>query len=58
MRQCRREIGRKWFSNRVADEWNRFNDHIVIAQTLGRFKRRLVKFMDEDDRWKWAEVLT
>ena len=26
--------------------------HIVSAQTLGSFKRRLGKFMDEDDRWK------
>ena len=48
----RREMGRNWFSNRVVDEWNRLNNHIVDAQTLGSFKRRLDKFMDEDDRQK------
>ena len=48
----RREIGRNWFSNRVVNEWNRFNNHIVSAQTLGSFNRRLDKFMDKDDKWK------
>ena len=52
----KRKIERNWFSNRVVDEWNRLN--IVSAQTLGSFKRRLDKFMDEDDRWKYAEVYT
>ena len=40
------------FSNRVVDRWNRLSDLIVSAQTLGSFKRRSGKFMDEDDRWK------
>ena len=31
--------------------WNRLNNHIVSAQTMGSFKRRLDRFMDEDDRW-------
>ena len=47
----RREIGKNWFSNRVVDEWDRLGNHIVSAQTLGSFKRRLDKFMDEEDRW-------
>ena len=47
-----RGTGRNRFSNRVVDEWNKFNNHIVKAQTLGSFKRRLDKFIGEDDRWK------
>ena len=44
-------------SNRTVDEWNRLNNNnndnnTVSAQTLGSFKRRLDKFMEEDDRWK------
>ena len=54
----RREIGRNWFSNKVVYEWNRLSNRIVSGQTLGSFKRRLNKFMDEDDRRKQAEVLT
>ena len=46
----KREIGRNWFSNRVLNEWNRLNNHIVSAQTMGSFKR-LDKFMDENDMW-------
>ena len=45
----RRETGRNWFSNKVVDEWNRLNNHIVSIQTLGSFKRRLDKFMNEND---------
>ena len=29
----------------------RLSNPIVSAQTLGSFKRRLEKFIDEDDRW-------
>ena len=47
----RREIGCNWFSNRVVDEWNGLSNHIVSVETMGRFERRLDKFMDEDDRW-------
>ena len=48
-----REIGRKWYSNRAVDEWNRLsNHHIVSGETVWSFKRRLDKFMDEDDGWK------
>ena len=45
----RREIGWNWFSNRVVDEWNGRSNYIVSAETMGSFKRRLDKFMDEDD---------
>ena len=49
MRQT--EIGRNWFSNRVVDDWNRLTSHVVSAESLDSFKRRLDKFMDRDDRW-------
>ena len=42
----RREIGRKV----LVDEWNRLSNDIVSAQTMGSFKRRLDKFMGEDDK--------
>ena len=38
------------FSNRVVDEWSGLSNHIVSVKTMGRLKRRLDKFMDEDDR--------
>ena len=41
-----------WFSNKVVDEWNELSNHIVSGETMGSFKRRLDKFMGEDDRWK------
>ena len=44
-------IGRNWFSNRVVNDWKGFSNLIVSAETMGSFKRRLDKFMDEDDRW-------
>ena len=47
----KQEIVRNWFSNRMVDEWDRFSNHIVSAETIGSFKRRLDKFMNEDDRW-------
>ena len=47
----RRETRRYWFSNRVVDEWKELSNHIVSAETMGSFKRRLDKFIDEDDRW-------
>ena len=47
----RKEIGRNWFTNRVVEEWNRLDSHVVEAASLGSFKYRLDKFMDDDDRW-------
>ena len=44
-------MGRKWFSKRVVDEWNRLNNPIVSGETMGSFKRKLHKFMAGDDRW-------
>ena len=53
----RKEIGRIWFSDRVVDEWNRLSNHIVGADTMESFKRRLDKCLDEDNRWNWAAML-
>ena len=47
----RKEIGRRWFSNRVVNDWNRLSSHVVEANTIESFKRRLDSFMDEDDKW-------
>ena len=44
-------MGRNWFSNRVVDKWNRLSNYIVSVETMVSFKRRLDKFMDEDDGW-------
>ena len=38
-------------TNRIVDEWNTLSNHVVGAQTMGKFKRRLDKFMNEDDGW-------
>ena len=47
----RKEIGRNWFTNRVVDEWNGLTAHVINANTIESFKRRLDAFMDRDSRW-------
>ena len=47
----RKEIGKNWFTNRVVDEWNRLNEHVVGAESISCFKSRLDKFMDNSERW-------
>ncbi len=44
-----KDIGKNWFTNRVVDEWNRLSGHVVSANTIDSFKKRLDKFMDGDD---------
>ena len=41
---------RNWLTDRVVDDWNGLSNDIVSAELIGNFKRRLDKFMDEDDR--------
>ena len=41
----RRDVGKYWFSNRVADLWNRLPSSVVGAGTLNCFKSRLDKYM-------------
>ena len=48
-----KEMERGWFSNIVIDEWHELSNHYIIsAESGGSFKRRLNKFMNDDDRWK------
>ena len=35
----------------MVDDWNRLNDGVVSAQTIGSFKIRLDGFMNVDERW-------
>ena len=46
----KKDIGKNWFTNRVVNEWNRLGEHVVSAETIDSFKRRLDKFMDDSDR--------
>lgn len=46
-----KDIGKNWFTNRVVDEWNRLDSHVVGANTIATFKRRLDKVMDSEVRW-------
>lgn len=45
-----RDIGKDRFPNIVVDEWNRFNSHVVRADTIDIFKKQLDKFMDREGR--------
>lgn len=47
----------KYHINRIVDEWNKLNNHIVSEQTIGGFKK-VDKFMDGDYEWKLAEMFT
>lgn len=50
-RRFRTDIGRHWFSNRVVNDWNRLSQHVVSAETLSSFKKRLDRSMDRETRW-------
>ncbi len=41
-----KDIGKNWFTSRIVDEWNRLSSHVVSANTIDCFKRRLDKFID------------
>ena len=47
----RTDVGRHWFTNRVVNDWNRLSRHVVSAETITSFKKRLDESMDRDDRW-------
>ncbi len=36
-----KDIGKNWFTYRVVDEWNRLSNHVVSANTIDNFKKRL-----------------
>ena len=45
-------VGRYWFMNRVVNDRNRLGSrHVVSAETMGSFKKRLDECMDRDDMW-------
>ena len=44
------DIGRYWFTNRVVNDWIRLGRHVVSAESIDCFKRRLNESMDKDDR--------
>ncbi len=46
-----KDIGKNWFTNRVVDEWDRLSSHVVSADTLDTFKKRLDRFMNGEGRW-------
>ena len=50
MSRFKKDTGKNWFSNRVVDEWNGLSSQVVGARTIESFKRRLDKYMDENDR--------
>ena len=48
----RTNIGKNWFTNRVVNDWNSLSKHVVEAESINSFKRRLDEYMDRDDRWE------
>ena len=47
----RTDLGRYWFTNRMVNDWNRLGRHVVSAESIGSFERRLDQSMDRDDKW-------
>ncbi len=46
-----KDIGKNWSTSRVVNEWNRLSCHVVSANTMDAFKKRLDKLMDGEGRW-------
>ncbi len=46
-----KDMGKNWFTNRLVDEWNRLGGHVVGANTVDTFKKRLDKAMEGEMRW-------
>ena len=47
----RTNLGRYWFTNKVVNNWNRLGRHVISAESIGSFKRRLDESMDRDEGW-------
>ncbi len=47
----RNNVGRYWFTSRVVNDWNRLGRHVVSAETISSFKKRLYEYMDRVDSW-------
>ena len=46
----RTDIGRHCFTNRIVNDWNRLDKHVVSAESIHSFKKLLDESMDRDDR--------
>ncbi len=46
-----KDIGKNWFTTRGVNEWNRLSSHVVGANTVDTFKKRLDKAMNGEARW-------
>ena len=44
----RTDIGRYWFTNRVVNDWNRLDRHVVSAESIRSFKKRLDESKDSN----------
>ena len=54
----RKVLRKNLISNNGVDEWNGHSNNIVSPESIGRLKRTLDKFMDEDDGWNSAVLFT
>ena len=41
---------KNWFTNRIAEEWNKLSKPVVSAGRVDTFKKRLDISMDEENR--------
>lgn len=39
-----------WLTNNVVNDWNMLGRHVVSAEPIGSFKRKLDESVDKDDR--------
>ncbi len=46
-----KDIRNNCLTNRLEDEWNRLNNHVVSTSTIETFKKILDTFMDGESRW-------
>ena len=37
----RKDISKNWFTNKVVNEWNKLSKHVVFAETVNTFKKKL-----------------
>ena len=42
----RTDVGKYWFTSRVVNDWNRLGRHVVSAESVGNFKKRLDECME------------
>ena len=47
----RKEIGKKRFTNKVVEDWNKLSDHVVSEGTVDTFEKRFDMSLDDENRW-------